>query len=736
MKRKLLRCFVFLALLTAISAIFVFNSSAAGYAKQGDFTYYIDGTKAAVTKYDGNAEKVTVPSKVGSATVVAIGNQAFWAKKNIKAISLPSTILTIGKAAFNECTGLTKLILPSNLKTISDSAFWYCTGLTAMYIPPSVTSIASTAFKGCSNLTAYVIPNTYAETFVKADPNVKLGYRYATSVKLPSTKGSVAMGSTPTLKYTVYPANVYNSNVTFKSSNTSVATISSKGVVTPLKCGQTVITVTTADGTKKSASMTVTVVPQKASGFKQTSNTTTGYTFTWNASKGAQSYGVYQYDTANKKWVLKKIQNTLTYSVTGLKPGNYHDYKIVAFTKIDGKIYKAAASDTFRASVLTPGNVSNVKVTSDVNSLQLSWNAATNTTGYEVYKYNELSKSYELYGKTAKLTATIRNLEPNKKYIFAIRAYLIYGGKTYNAPSYVKNIAGYTSPEKVTRLKVDADSLTQTSARLTWKMLKGVTGYELYSIDPATSKQTLVVKLTGSAITGYTVDGLTPGKTAKYAVRAFSSDGTLRYGPLSDTVTVQTTTAPSDSKEAFSGFIDALNNSKASQGDFYIIKATEVSNLTGNLASSCTEVLDSVAKQELSKLYFKDGLEGETALTAESFICPYNTASTLAYDEVKSFEYSQDGDGYKVIIELKEENSTAASNSKIAPVINWGVVAGQNPGFVFTRCLYEGTVIEAKVLNGRLEYMTIRMPLQFAFSYNSAEYLFSETITHNYIFGW
>ena len=67
MKRKLFNSFVFLALLTAISAIFVFNSSAAGYAKQGDFTYYIDGAKAMVTKYDGNAEKVTVPSKVGSA---------------------------------------------------------------------------------------------------------------------------------------------------------------------------------------------------------------------------------------------------------------------------------------------------------------------------------------------------------------------------------------------------------------------------------------------------------------------------------------------------------------------------------------------------------------------------------------------------------------------------------------------------------------------------------------------
>lgn len=735
MKRKLFNSFVFLALLTAISAIFVFNSSAAGYAKQGDFTYYIDGAKAMVTKYDGNAEKVTVPSKVGSATVVAIGNQAFWAKKNIKTLTLPSTILAIGKAAFNECTGITKLILPSNLRTVSDSAFWYCTGLKAMYIPPSVTAIASTAFKGCKNLTAYVLPGTYAEKFVKADPNVKLGYLYATGIKFNVTAGNAAMGSTPQLKYTISPGNVYNSRVVFKSSDTSVATVSSTGVLTPKKIGKTVITVTTADGSKKSASITITVVPQKVTGLKQTTNSATGYSFSWNASKSAMGYGIYQYNASTKKWDLKKVQTNCSYTVTGLKPGNYGDYKILAFAKIGSTYYKASASDTFRASVLTPGNVSNVRTSATANTATLTWNTAPNTTGYEVYKYNELSKSFELYGRTTKLTATVKNLEANKKYTFAIRAYLIYGGKTYFAPTYVKGITAYTLPEKVTRLKVDADSLTQTSARLTWKMIKGVSGYELYSID-SSSKQTLVAKLTGSAITGYTVDGLKPGQAVKYAVRAFSTSGTLRYGPMSDTVTVQTTTAPSTSEEAFKGFVDALNSSKSSTDDFYLIKATEVSGLAGMGAADCADILDTIAKPELSKLYFEGGIEGETALTAESFIYPLNAPSTLKYSDVKSFEYSENGDGYTVTVELKEESTATGANAKIAPVINWGVVAGQHKGFIFDHCLYEGTVIEAKVQNGRIEYMTITMPLQFAFTVDMAPYLFSETITHHYIFGW
>lgn len=734
MKRKIFNSLVFLVFFTALSAVFVFNSSAAGYSKQGDFTFYIDGAKATVTQYNGTAAQVTVPSKVGSATVVAVGSQAFWAKKNITSVSLPSTIQAIGKAAFNECTGITKLVLPSSLKVISDSAFWYCTGLRAMYIPPSVTSISSTAFKGCSNLTAYVIPGSYAEKFVSADPNVKLGYRFASSVKFISSKTTVAIGSTPKLIYTVYPSNVYSKAVVFKSSNPAVATVSAAGVVTPLKCGQTVITVTTADGSNKSSQVTVTVVPQQVTGVAQPTTSASGYTITWNASRGAASYGIYRYNTSTKAWELVSIQSVRSYSVTGLKPGNYADYRILAFTKIGSTFYKALPSATFRATVLTPGTVSNVKVTQAVNSVQLSWPATVNTTGYNIYIYNQLSKRYELYTQTPKTSVIIKNLPSNSKNIFAVRSYLIYGGKTYFAPSYAGNIIGYTLPERVTGLKADASSLTQTSARLTWNMLKGVSGYELYRVD--NDSKTLIAKLGNCAFTGYTVDGLEPGKAVKYIIRAYDSNGTVRYGQFSDTVTVQTATAPANNAEAFNGFIDALNSSKSSQDSFYLIKTTEVSNLAGNQTSDCAEILDTVAKTNFSKLYFKNGLETETALTAESFVSPHNTPSQLKLDEVKSFEYSEDGDGYKVIIELKEETEQNGVNAKIAPVINWGVVAGQHNGFVFERCLYEGTVIEAKVLNGKIEYMTITMPLQFAFTFNSSPYLFSETITHNYIFGW
>lgn len=79
-----------------------------------------------------------------------------------------------------------------------------------------------------------------------------------TSISL-SKKATMYTGKKLTLKAKVNPANASNKALTWKSSNTKVAKVASNGVVTGVKAGTVKITATAKDGSRKSATCTVTV---------------------------------------------------------------------------------------------------------------------------------------------------------------------------------------------------------------------------------------------------------------------------------------------------------------------------------------------------------------------------------------------------------------------------------------------------------------------------------------------
>ena len=76
-------------------------------------------------------------------------------------------------------------------------------------------------------------------------------------MSLDKTSITLTEGDSQTLTATVYPSNATNKNVSWKSSDESVATVSN-GKVTALKAGTATITVTTEDG-GKTATCQVTV---------------------------------------------------------------------------------------------------------------------------------------------------------------------------------------------------------------------------------------------------------------------------------------------------------------------------------------------------------------------------------------------------------------------------------------------------------------------------------------------
>ena len=170
-----------------------------------------------------------------------------------------------------------QVVYPSSLSVTTSSssiAVGGTTQLTVGYTPTSTTykdvtysssntSVATVSntglVTGVGNGTATITVTGYDGTKnITATIDITVSYVYVTGVSITSSSTEVSVGGTLSLNATVSPANATNKNVTWSSSNTSVATVSSTGVVTAKAAGETTITVTTvgtkSDGTSHASS--------------------------------------------------------------------------------------------------------------------------------------------------------------------------------------------------------------------------------------------------------------------------------------------------------------------------------------------------------------------------------------------------------------------------------------------------------------------------------------------------
>lgn len=178
--------------------------------------------------------------------------------------------------------------------------------------------------------------------------------QYVTSIKLNAARKTIYNGKSFVLKATVNPKNAAYKAVTYKSSNTRIATVTSKGVVKGIKPGRVTITVTAKDGSKKVAKCQVTVAQQKATKLKISAKKTTTL-----KKKGASvkiKATLYPSNTYNKlikvssskKGIVKlsasKIKSGKTVTVKATKKGS----TVVKFTAADGSRKSAQTKVTVK----------------------------------------------------------------------------------------------------------------------------------------------------------------------------------------------------------------------------------------------------------------------------------------------------------------------------------------------------------------------------------------------------
>ena len=196
--------------------------------------------------------KVVIPNSVTS-----LGNYIFANNEKLAEVKLGTGLTVIPQYAFYECPALKSISIPYRVTAIGTKAFANCTGFTEITIPQSVTSISSDAFSYPKNMTIYGVSGSTAETFAN-DKGINFVAKNisATNVSLNKTELTLKKGETATLVASITPEN-FTDTISWRSTDTKVATVTDAGLVKGVAVGTAKIKVTVGSA---SALCTVNVI--------------------------------------------------------------------------------------------------------------------------------------------------------------------------------------------------------------------------------------------------------------------------------------------------------------------------------------------------------------------------------------------------------------------------------------------------------------------------------------------
>ena len=222
----------------------------------------------------------------------------------------------LGKVSALTCTAKTDSTLTLTWGTVPGAAGYklYMNGNQVSLSSPGATTYTATGLTPDTAYNFYVIAHCAKAGCDKCDENstvltnVKTDDSKVDSIEFVTKPTAIAPGKTDTVKARVLPEYAANKNITYKSSNTAVATVDSKtGEITAVKSGTTTITATSEDG-GKTVSYTLTVKNVVSTGISvpSTVSLTVGETFIINPTFTPA-------ETSNKAFTVTGADHTYTY---------------------------------------------------------------------------------------------------------------------------------------------------------------------------------------------------------------------------------------------------------------------------------------------------------------------------------------------------------------------------------------------------------------------------------------
>jgi len=189
-------------------------SAHAEEVNEGEYSYIIyDVLNVTITKYNGTATEVVIPSTRSHRPVTAIGEYAFSRCKSLSTVTLPKSVASLGRGVFGGCTNLISVTIPESVTDIGAGAFYDTPWLTAQQakdprvvvngilidgttcegdvrLPDGATVIGRSAFLNCDSITSVTIP----KGVTKIQSNAFAGCKGMSAVNIP--EGVTEIGET------------------------------------------------------------------------------------------------------------------------------------------------------------------------------------------------------------------------------------------------------------------------------------------------------------------------------------------------------------------------------------------------------------------------------------------------------------------------------------------------------------------------------------------------------------
>ena len=177
-------------------------------------------------------EKIVIPN-----SVTTIGNGVLYDCDSLTNISVGVGISKLSESCFEHCDNLEKIVLPYTIKSIDKSAFKECIALKEITIPRNTSSIGTSVFSYPAKMTIYGVAGTYAEKYA-GEKGIKFVAidKKTEKVSLDKSEVTINEGQTVQLSLNVEPKD-FTDEVSWKSTDSNIATVSDTGVVTAENTG-------------------------------------------------------------------------------------------------------------------------------------------------------------------------------------------------------------------------------------------------------------------------------------------------------------------------------------------------------------------------------------------------------------------------------------------------------------------------------------------------------------------